>query len=39
MASLAELAEMRPLVPRRFRWEDVGFELDNIEKGMDDEWS
>ena len=37
MASLTELAEMHRPVPRKFRWEDLGFELDNIEKGMDDE--
>jgi hypothetical protein len=36
---MASVTKLQPLVPRRFRWEDVGFELDNIEKGLDDEWS
>jgi hypothetical protein len=36
---MASLVEMHRLAPRKFRWEDLGFELDNIEKGMDDEWS
>jgi hypothetical protein len=36
---MASLAEMQRLMPRKFRWEDLGFELDNIEKGLDDEWS
>ena len=35
---MASLVEMHPLVPR-FRWEDLGFELYNLEEGMDDEWS
>lgn len=35
MASLAELHHL----PRKFRWEDLGFELDNIEEDLGDEWS
>lgn len=36
---MGSLTKMQRLVPRKFRWEEVGFELDNIEKGMDDDWS
>ena len=36
---MASATEMHRLLPRRFKWEDLGFELDNIEKGLDDEWS
>jgi hypothetical protein len=35
MASLTALQHL----PRKFRWEDLGFELDNIEEGLDDEWA
>jgi len=36
---MVSVVEIQRLVPKSFRWEDVGFELDNIEKEMDDEWS
>lgn len=36
---MGSITEMQHLIPKSFRWEDVGFELDNIEKGMDDEWA
>jgi len=36
---MASLTEMQRFVPKKFRWEDVGFELDNLEKSLDDEWS
>jgi hypothetical protein len=35
---MASMAGMQRLIPKRFRWEDVGFELDNLEKDMDDQW-
>jgi hypothetical protein len=34
---MAPLAEMQRFAPRRFRWEDVGFALDNLEEGMEEE--
>jgi hypothetical protein len=36
---MASLAELHRLMPSKFRWEDLGFELDNMEEGFDDEWS
>jgi hypothetical protein len=36
---MASLTEMHRLMPKKFEWEDLGFELDNIEKDQDDEWS
>lgn len=36
---MTSLTEMQRLIPRKFRWEDIGFELDNLEQGLDDAWS
>jgi hypothetical protein len=36
---MASVVGVQRLISKRFRWEDVGFELDNIEKGLDDDWS
>jgi len=34
---MATVTELQHFMPKSFRWEEVGFELDNIEKGLDDE--
>ncbi len=36
---MAQVAEVQRISYRRFRWEELGFELDNLEKGMDDDRS
>lgn len=36
---MTSLAEMQRFIPRRFRWDDVGFELDDLEEGLDEKWS
>ncbi len=35
---MASLTEVQHIVVCRFRWEDIGFELDNLEQGLDDDW-
>ena len=33
---MGQLTELQRFAPRKFRWEEVGFELDNIEKDLDE---